>query len=66
MYERLIEAQNEDGSWGEDIANHRAHATFVVVAALVDLPPVLRPNPPLDTVGGIGPEASEPAGAGSP
>lgn len=44
MAERLIELQEPNGSWGEEQANHRFHATSVAVQALLDWPePFRRP-----------------------
>ncbi len=41
MVQRLLDAQNPDGSWGEDAGHHLKHATWVVLKALVDLEPAL-------------------------
>jgi len=39
MFERLLEFQHENGSFGVDVRNHLNHATSVVMASLMDLPP---------------------------
>ena len=42
MSERLLALQRPDQSWGEEVGNHRFHATGVAVQALLDYPEEFR------------------------